>query len=287
MAALPHTPGDLVDRRYEVVRLIGRGAMADVYRARDRETGNEVAVKILNLSLIRDSEATSRFHLEAQVQEMLDHPNVAALYGDGVTEKGQPYLVVELLRGRSLRTVLRKEARVDVVRASSYCWQALNGLEACHAAGVLHRDLKPANIMLQPSPGPVERVVLIDFGFASLEGGPKLTAQGYVVGSLSYLAPERLRGEAGDERSDVYAMGVVFYELVVGDPPFTADDDFDLIQKHLEEEPVPPRRVVPGANIPRSVEKVILHALEKDPWERPQSARAMADELQRAVRGVI
>jgi serine/threonine-protein kinase len=286
MVMYPHTPGDVVDGRYEVVRLIGRGAMADVYQARDRVTGSEVAVKILNLSLIRDSEATSRFHLEAQVQEMLHHPNIAALYGDGVTERGQPYLVVELLRGRSLKTVLRKETRVDPVRAASYCWQALNGLDACHAAGVLHRDLKPANIMLQPSPGPVERVVLIDFGFASLEGGPKLTAQGYVVGSLSYLAPERLRGERGDERADLYAMGIVFYELLVGDPPFIADDDFDLIHKHLEDPPVPPRRAAPNARIPPAVEDVILHALEKDAADRPQSARAMAAELEQAVRGL-
>jgi serine/threonine protein kinase len=286
MAMTPHYPGDIIDGRYEVVRMIGRGAMADVYQARDPDRDREVALKIMNHAQVRDAESISRFHLEAQVQEILEHRNVAALYGDGVTASGQPYLVVELLRGRSLRTVLRKEERVDVVRASSYCWQALNGLTACHGAGVLHRDLKPANIMLQPSQGPVERVVLIDFGFASLQGGPKLTAQGYVVGSLSYLAPERLRGEGGDKRSDVYAMGIVFYELLIGDPPFVADDDFDLINKHMEEIPLALSQVAPELEIPAAINTVIQHSLAKNAADRPQSAAAMADELERATRGV-
>jgi len=278
--------GEIIDKRYEIVRLIGRGAMADVYQAVDRETSQTVALKILNHSLLREEEAMARFEREAHVQEMLKHRNVAALFGEGVTERGQPYLVLELLRGRSLRTILRKEKRVGILRASSYTWQALNGLAACHDAGVLHRDLKPANIMLQPSEGPVERVVLIDFGFASLEGAPNLTAQGHVVGSLSYLAPERLRGESGDERSDLYAMGIVLYELLVGEPPFVADDDFELIHKHVEELPLPPRMAAPDANVPLSVQAVIMHALEKDPGKRPQTAADMAAELENAVRGM-
>lgn len=275
--------GEIIDNRYEIVRLIGRGAMADVYQAVDREKNETVALKILNLSLLREPEAMLRFEREARVQEMLKHRNVAALFGEGATNRGEPYLVMELLRGRSLRTILRKEKRVGMVRASSYTWQALNGLAACHDAGVLHRDLKPANIMLQPSEGPVERVVLIDFGFASLEGAPNLTARGHVVGSLSYLAPERLRGESGDERSDLYAIGVVLYELLVGWPPFVADDDFELIHKHVEELPLPPRMAAPDAQIPLGLQAVVLHALEKDPGKRPQSARAMAAELEKAV----
>src|SRR5262249_13453062 len=157
-------------------------------------------------------------------------------------------------RGKSLRTVIKAEQRVGAARAASYVWQALQGLAAVHAGKVLHRDLKPANLMLEPSPGPVDRVVLIDFGFAALEGSSKLTAQGHVVGSLTYLAPERLRGELADERSDLYAMGVILYELLAGRPPFVGADDFELINLHLNEPPAPLDEVVPGLEIPVELE---------------------------------
>ncbi len=260
--------------------------MADVYKAFDRLTGREVAVKILRLSLARDTEAVQRFQREARVQEMVSHRNVAALHGGGVTPAREPYLVVELLVGRSLRTVVKGEGPVAVERAASYAWQALQGLAAVHTMGVLHRDLKPANLMLEPSEGPVERVVLIDFGFAALHGGSRLTAQGHVVGSLSYLSPERLTGESGDERSDLYAMGVIFYELVVGAPPFDATDDYELINAHLQTPPVAPRAANPAARIPEAVETLILRALAKQPAQRPANASAMAAELERAMIGV-
>ena len=279
-------PGELVDGRYEVVRLIGRGAMAAVYEALDRRALRPVALKILNRALVRDDEAIQRFRREARVQEMVHHRNVAKLYGGGVTDRGQPYLVVELLRGRSLYGVLRKEGRVDVVRASSYCWQALKGLAACHSVGVFHRDLKPANMMLEPSEGPIERVVLIDFGFAALEGASKLTQQGHVVGSLSYLSPERLRGDGGDERSDLYAMGVCFYELLAGRPVFEADDDFELMQMHMEHPPRPIADKCPEADVPPTVEAVIMRALAKKPTDRFPSAAHMAYAVEQATLGI-
>src|SRR5690606_4225851 len=156
----------------------------------------------------------------------------------GITPDGsEPFLALELLRGKTLRGVIKSEGRVAPRRAASYAWQALQGLHAVHEAGVLHRDLKPANIMLEPSPGPIERVVLIDFGFATFEGSAKLTQQGTVVGSLTYIAPERLRGEEPDRRADVYALGIVLFELLAGRPPFVADDDFELIGMHVQDEP--------------------------------------------------
>ncbi len=169
--------GLVIDGRYRLEKLIGRGAMADVYRARDDEAGVTVAVKILRDQLTRDHEAVARFQREAEVQAKIQHRNVAALYGSGVTDAAEPYLVVELLRGHSLRAVLKQQGSVAPARALSYAWQALQGLAAVHAQGVLHRDLKPANLMLEPSPGPVERVIVIDFGFAALEGGQKLTGE--------------------------------------------------------------------------------------------------------------
>jgi serine/threonine-protein kinase len=256
--------------------------MADVFRARDHTRQREVAVKILRQSLTQSSEAVQRFQREARVQEMVQHPNVAALYDGGVTREGEPFLVVELLRGRSLRTALRSQGRVSMEMAASYCFQALQGLAAVHTLGVRHRDLKPGNMMLEPSGGAVERVVLIDFGFAALEGASKLTLQGYVVGSLSYMAPERLTGEPGDERADLYSMGIVLYEMLVGRPPFRAVDDYDLIRAHLEDQPVPPSTAEPACAINPAMESVLMRALSKDPRRRPESAQQMARDLEQA-----
>jgi eukaryotic-like serine/threonine-protein kinase len=278
--------GTVVAGRYTLVRLIGRGAMADVYRARDDQDGGaEVAVKILRHQLRTDPEAVARFEREAQVQAMLRHRNVAGLKDSGVTEPGEPFLVVELLRGRSLRTVIKSEGRVSARRAASYTWQALQGLAAVHARGILHRDLKPANLMLEPSPGPIERVVLIDFGFAALEGAAKLTQQGHVVGSLTYMAPERLRGEPGDERSDLYALGVILVELATGCAPFEGDDDLELVQLHLHARPPPIELLNPTAtDVTPALAAVARRALAKKGADRFASAAEMAAAVEAAAR---
>jgi len=277
-------PGDVIDGRYSIFRLIGRGAMADVYQAKDLRFERYVAVKLLRSSAARQPEAFQRFMREARVQEMLEHENVARLYGGGALPTGQPYLVVELLRGRSLRTVIKREHILECDRACRYARAACNGLAAVHTMGVLHRDLKPANIMLEPTGKGGERVVLIDFGFAAFSNlNPSITMQGHVVGSLSYLSPERLHGEEGDERSDVYAMGIVLYELLTGRPPFVAADDYDLINKHIETPPIPPSRLVEHS-VPAPVENIVLRSLAKNPGERQQSAAIMANELRRALK---
>ena len=234
--------GTVLTDRYRLERLIGRGAMADVYRAFDQAGDHAVAIKILRKLLAREPEALRRFEREAEVQARIRHRNVAQLLGSGVTPAGEPFLVVELLRGKSLRTVLKAERRVGAARAASYTWQALQGLAAVHAGKVLHRDLKPANLMLEASPGPVDRVVLIDFGFAAFEGSSKLTAQGHVVGSLSYLAPERLRGGPATSAPTSTRWARILYELLAGRPPFVGDDDFELINLHLAAAPPPMRR---------------------------------------------
>ena len=166
--------------------------------------------------------------------------------------------------------------------ALSYVWQTLQGLAAVHARGILHRDLKPANLMLEPSPGPVERVVLIDFGFAALEGGRALTKRGHVVGSLTYLAPERLRGETADPRSDLYAVGVIFHELLAGTPPFNGEDDFDVITAHLSD---PPPDLVSVAPMPPPAEvcAIVRRALAKDRAARFADATTMADAIAEAA----
>jgi serine/threonine-protein kinase len=272
----------VIGDRFRVDELIGKGAHAEVFRALDLSTSAYVALKILRHTHIDDSTTKARFVREAEVQARLRHRNIAALLATGVTDKHEPYLAVELLRGNTLRGVIKGEGRVSPVRAASYAWQALAGLSAMHAQGILHRDLKPANIMLEPSPGPVERVVLIDFGFATFEGSARLTQQGTVVGSLTYMAPERLLGETVDARADVYAIGTILYELLIGTPPFGAKDDFDLIEQQVNEEPPRVRQLDPS--LPQALDDVIARSLEKHPDDRYETAAAMAVELEQAAR---
>jgi serine/threonine-protein kinase len=273
--------GQVIGQRFRIDARIGRGAMAEVFRARDLQTDADVALKILKRSLGGDPSGAARFAREADVQAKLRHRNIAALLATGITGHDEPYLVVELLRGKTLRGVLKADGRLAPRKAASYAWQALQGLAAIHGSGVLHRDLKPANLMLEPSPGPVERVVLIDFGFATLEGAPKLTAQGTVVGSLTYIAPERLRGEAPDHRSDLYAIGVILFEMVAGVPPFQAARDIDLIELQLDADPPPL-----GPDVPEGLREVVHHALAKDPADRYPDARAMAAAIEDAARSI-
>jgi serine/threonine-protein kinase len=275
--------GSVVGRRFRIDALIGRGAMAEVYRAHDLETEAAVALKVLRRSLAGDPAIAQRFSREADVQAKLRHRNVAALLETGVTDHDEPYLVVELLRGHNLRHALKTDGRLAPRKAASYAWQALQGLGAVHQSGVLHRDLKPANLMLEPSPGPFERVVVIDFGFATLEGTgtARLTAQGTVVGSLSYVAPERLRGELPDRRSDLYAIGVILFEMLSGAPPFVADNDVALVELQLD---APPPPLDPS--VPATLRDVVDIALAKQPGDRYPSAAAMAAAIEEAARQI-
>ena len=274
--------GTVIGDRFRLDELIGRGAMAEVYRALDLSTSAYVALKILRHTHITDATSVARFEREADVQARLRHRNVAALLATGITpDRKEPYLAVELLRGKSLRGVIKGEGRVSPRRAASYAWQALQGLSAVHSAGILHRDLKPANIMLEPSPGPIERVVLIDFGFATFEGSAKLTQQGTVVGSLTYIAPERLRGEDATASADLYGMAVILFELLTGRPVFTAEDDFDLIDLHVNT--APPHLTQFDPSFPAALDAVVQRSLAKYPAERYPTAVAMADALEHAA----
>jgi serine/threonine-protein kinase len=275
-------PGQVIDGRYTVIRLIGRGAMADVFEARDGVSQDKVALKILREQVARDPEALARFKREAEVQARIRHPNVAVLHGVGLHGQS-PYLALELLAGRSLLQVLRHEGQVPLMRAIAYAWQACQGLAATHATGVLHRDLKPANLVLRPNPDGTERVVLIDFGFAALGGGAGITRQGFVVGSLTYMAPERLRNEPIDVRSDLYSLACVLYELVAGRPPLAAADDGTLIAMILDEAPAPLSQAAPGAGVPPALDAALARALAKQPADRHESAAAMAKALAEAV----
>lgn len=268
--------------RFAITRLIGRGAMADVYEAQDPSAGasSPVAIKILRQSLSKRQELQERFRREAEAQARVSHRNVAKISESGATPQGQPYLVLELLRGRSLRGLIKGSGPITTRPALAYILQALRGLAAVHAEGILHRDLKPANIMLEDAGGSLERVVLIDFGFAVLEGATKLTQVGHVVGSLQYLAPERLRGDVGDARSDLYSLGIVLFEALVGQPPYMAESDFDLVDQQLHA-PVPEVNVRnPNAHVSDAILELIDRALAKKPDHRFASAADMAKAVE-------
>ena len=279
--------GELIDGRYRVGALLGRGSMADVFAADDELEGQSVALKVVRSKVAADSASLRRFRREAESQRRVLHQNVARVYGGGMTARRQPYLVFELLRGTSLRRELRERGALEITRAVSYAWQSLEGLAAAHRVGVIHRDLKPANLMLEPSVGPVDRVVLIDFGFAMLEGGSRLTGEGQVVGSLAYLAPERLLGEAGTAAADLYSVGVLLYEMLAGRRPFVGEDELALLHLHLEAPPPPLRDVRPSLQIPAALETAILRALAKHPAERAADAQSMAAELEAAMVGYM
>ncbi len=274
--------GQVVDQRFELEAVIGLGASAAVYRALDSQTQDRVAVKIMRSTSVGDAVMRARFEREGEVQAKLRHRNVATLLAAGVTDLGEPYLAVELLRGTTLRHVVKREGRIAPRRAASYGWQSLAGLSAVHSAGVLHRDLKPANIMLEPSPGPIDRVVLIDFGFATFENAGRLTLNGTVVGSLTYMAPERLRGEIADQRADLYSMGVILFELLTGAPPFSASNDMELIRQQVDADPPSLRDIDP--TLPPAFDAIVACALNKLPDQRFDRATDMAAALEIAAR---
>ena len=268
--------GQVIGGRFRIEAMVGHGAMARVYRARDVVDDGEVAVKIMRGEL-RDPSTMARFAREAAVQARIDHPNVAKLIGTGMTEAAEPYIAVEMLHGHTLRDALKRGGPLAPARAASFAWQALQGLAAVLRTGVLPRDLKPANMMLVPGAEGGERVVLIDFGFASLEGAAKLTGPLMVVGSLRYIAPERLRDVIPDGRADLYAIGAILFELVTGAPPFTGDD-MELADAHLNDLPHS------DPAIPPALAPVIMRALAKDPDDRYADADAMALAIDLAAR---
>jgi eukaryotic-like serine/threonine-protein kinase len=272
---------DKIAGRYQPVRIIGRGAVADVWEARDENLGGfgEVALKLIHTRLAGDDDTRIRFEREVETLSKIRHPNVVRLLDAGIRRGGMPFLALELLRGRSLLHELARLKRLPIDRARSIAHQILTGLTAAHGAGVIHRDLKPGNVMLVQSEHGGDRAVLVDFGLVALVGAPGVTQQGSVVGSPSYIAPERLRGEGFDERSDLYAVGVMLYEMITGRRPFQGASPDETIIMTLTTHAPYPSEVAPEVGISQELEDVILRAIEKAPAQRAASAAAMAAEL--------
>ncbi len=265
--------------KYRLVERLGRGGMADVYRAYQPSLERDVAVKVMHGYLAEDVEFVSRFRREAQAVAALRHPHIVQIY-DFDVEGDVYYMVMEYIHGPTLKERLERLHAAGVRMG----WDELrrlfralcDALDEAHGQGCIHRDIKPANIMFDG-----ERLVLTDFGIAAIVGGTRFTATGAVVGTPAYMSPEQGQGEAGGVRSDVYSLGVILYEIVTGRLPYDADTPLAIILKHLNE-PLPlPSRI--GADVPPAVERVILKALSKSPDDRYASAGALADALEAAV----
>ena len=263
-------PGEKLSR-YHLREPLGSGGMSCVYRAYDPVLDREVAIKILPAELARDAVLRERFHEEARALGGVEHPNLIRIFAVG-QEGLVSYYSMELITGMSLKEVLAASGRLTVAEAFAVMGQVLRALEAVHRAGIVHRDLKPGNIMLDAS----GRVVLMDFGLARRAERQDLTAAGAVLGTPEYMSPEQARGEKADERSDLYSIGVMLYEMLAGRPPFGGKDTIAILRQHVQA-PVPPLRgAAPGT--PPELERIIARLLAKKPSERyPHVAELLAD----------
>lgn len=264
--------GRILADRYELKELIGQGGMADVYLAYDDILKREVAVKILRSSLTGDPIYITRFHREARAAAALCHRNIVEIYDVG-EEDDLYYIVMEYVRGQTLKELINKRGALHYVEAVDIMKQVVSATALAHSMGIVHRDLKPQNILVTDS----GIVKIADFGIASIQSLSQVTQTDTIMGSLHYLAPEIARGEKATPQSDIYALGVVFYELLRGDVPFNGESPVNIALKHMRDE-IPSVRAYNPA-IPQSVENIIIKATAKNPNNRYQCADDMLDDL--------
>jgi serine/threonine protein kinase len=257
---------------YTLLEPIGHGGMAVVYRARQESLDRTVAVKVLSEHLAASTEFLERFRREARTAANLRHPNVITVHDYGQDERGVPYLVLEYIEGATLADLM--DAGLDDGRIPTLLDQIAAGLDYAHARGVIHRDIKPGNVLITED----GRAVLADFGLAWLLEGAHLTLTGGVIGTPEYMSPEQAAGEPIDHRSDVYALGVVLYEMLVGERPFVAETPIGVLLKHLQDPA--PSVLDARPDLPPAVGQVLARCLLKDPVQR----YASAGELARAFR---
>ncbi len=267
--------------RYQLVGRLGRGGMADVYKGFQPGLDRYVAVKVLHPHLSEEPGFITRFQREAKAVAMLRHPNIVQVFDFDVQGESH-YMVMEYVEGgQSLKELLQGMAargeRLPLETALDIAAKLSDALSYAHRQGMVHRDLKPANVLM-PS---LAQPILSDFGIARIIGQSNLTASGAMIGTPAYMSPEQGRGEQADERSDIYAMGIIIYEMLTGRPPYDADTPYGVILKHINDPITPPHVLIEG--LPKSVERVVLRCLAKDPNDRFQSASDLHDALQNAA----
>ena len=271
--------GTIVADRYKIDRLLGEGAMGAVFLAQHVHMQKAVALKVLHQAMSANTEVVRRFEREAIAAGRIEHPNVAGATDFGRLKDGSFYLVLEFIDGQSLGDLIEETGAMPVERACSIGLQIAAALSAAHTAGIVHRDLKPDNVMLPKGDHEGDIVKVLDFGMAKMQqdtdtGETKLTQHGAVYGTPAYMAPEQAAGNEVDHRADLYALGLMLYEMLAGKSPFDADQVMALLIKQMTEKPP----ALPST-IPRTVAKLVMKLLEKKPEDRPQSAEAVRDQL--------
>src|SRR3989440_5234383 len=279
--------GRVLDGKYEIVSQLGAGGMGTVYRARRVLIGDEVAVKVLHSKFTGDETLVERFRREARAAAQLHHPNVVTIhdYGEARGRDAFAYIVMELVRGDSLRDLLRREGKLESGRAVALMRDVCAGVGAAHRRGIVHRDIKPDNIIVVPADedSASERVKVVDFGIAKLRDmahDATLTEEGAMVGTPFYMSPEQCKGEPLDARADVYSLGALLYEMLAGEPPFVAPSLTGIILKHINEPPPP---MPQGLQVPAALRAAVARSLSKDPEARQRDATEFARDIQTAT----
>ena len=264
--------GKKLDGRYEITELIGVGGMADVYKAQDVMENRPVAVKILKPEFSRDEEFLRRFRNESKAIAVLSHPNIVKIFDVGFTDEIQ-FIVMEYIDGITLKEFIEQQGVLKWKDALHFITQILRALQHAHDKGIVHRDIKPQNIMLFTD----GTIKVMDFGIARFSRIDGKTLSDKTIGSVHYISPEQAQGEMTDERSDIYSVGIMLYEMLTGRKPFDGDNAVNVALKHMQENAVPPREIMPS--IPEALEEIVIHAMEKQPAQRYQSAAEMIRDI--------
>jgi serine/threonine-protein kinase len=265
-------PGDVLDH-YRLEAVVAHGGMSTLYRAVDTRDGRQVALKVPHPEMETDPVLVERFKREQQIGQELDHPGIVKTYNGEA--RSRMYMVIEWVDGRLLRSILN-EGKLPAERASSLTVAICDALDFMHKRGVVHRDLKPENIMV----GEGDRIKLIDFGIAMKEDARRLTYAGSspLLGTPDYIAPEQVKGQRGDQRSDIYALGAMFYEMLTGQPPYTGPNPLAVMNERLLHDPEPPRKL--NKAISPQLEEILFRALEREPRHRYATALEMAWDVE-------